>query len=225
MKVELNSGPGNTAARLILDPGEVCTAEGGSMIAMSGDMKIETTTHKKGKGGVLKAVKRMLAGENFFVNHYTAGSNGGEVFAAPTMFGDMIEYDLKGETLVVQAGSWLASEHSVNMDMGWQGLKTLFSGESLFWLHMSGQGKVVLNSFGAIYSVEIDGEYIVDTGHVVAFQETLDFSISKAGKSWISSILGGEGLVLKFKGKGTVWCQSHNPSSFGRALGPMLPPR
>jgi len=84
---------------------------------------------------------------------------------------------------------------------------------------------VVINSFGAIYPVAVDGEYIVDTGHIVAFEEGLDFEITKAGGSWISSFLGGEGLVCKFKGTGTVWCQSHNPSGFGGALGPLLPSR
>ncbi|MEM8932004.1 MAG: AIM24 family protein, partial [Acidobacteriota bacterium] len=81
------------------------------------------------------------------------------------------------------------------------------------------------NTYGAILPIEVDGEYIVDTGHIVAFDETLNFTLSKAGKSWLSSILGGEGLVCKFNGRGTVWCQSHHPGSFGRALGPMLKPR
>ena len=95
----------------------------------------------------------------------------------------------------------------------------------MFWIHLTGAGKVVLNSFGAIYPVEMDGEYIVDTGHIVAFQETLDFKVTKAGKSWMSSFLGGEGLVCRFRGKGTVWCQSHNQTSFGHTLGPMLKTR
>jgi uncharacterized protein (TIGR00266 family) len=88
----------------------------------------------------------------------------------------------------------------------------------VFWLNMNGQGQVLLNSFGAIYPVEVDGEYIVDSGHIVAFNETLDFSITKAGKNWIHSYLGGEGLVCKFKGKGALWCQSHNAASFGGKL-------
>ena len=119
----------------------------------------------------------------------------------------------------------MACDDSVNVDMNWQGLKSVFSGERLFWLNLSGAGGVVLSSFGAIYSVEVDGEYIVDTGHIVAFNETLDFKISKAGASWVSSILGGEGFVCRFQGQGTVWCQSHNGPGFGKALGPKLRPR
>ena len=83
----------------------------------------------------------------------------------------------------------------------------------------------MINSFGAIYPVEVDGEYIVDTGHIVAFNETLDFSVTKAGGSWATAIFGGEGLVCRFHGKGTVWCQSHNMNSFGQTLGPKLKTR
>jgi uncharacterized protein (TIGR00266 family) len=225
MEATIDYGPGNAAAKVSLAPGETFTAEGGAMIAMSGDMSIETTTHKKGSGGILKAAKRMLAGESFFLNHFTAGPDGGEVWLATTLAGDMMQYDLKGDTLVVQGGSYVASEPGVKIDLGWQGFKSLLSGESMFWLHLSGAGKVILNSFGAIYPVEVAGDHIVDTGHIVAFNETLDFKITKAGKSWISSILGGEGLVCRFHGQGTVWCQSHNAVSFGTTLGRMLRPR
>ncbi len=225
MQVEFLHGPGNTAAKVTLAGGEHFTAEGGSMIAMSGDMQIETTTHKKGSGGLLKAAKRMLSGESFFLNHYTAGSSGGEVFLATALAGDMLEYNLNNETLIVQSGSYVASEPNVNIDFGWQGFKSFLSGEKAFWLKISGQGKVVVNSFGAIYPIQVAGSHIVDTGHIVAFSETLDFKLSKAGKSWLSSILGGEGLVCRFEGQGTVWCQSHNASSFGQTLGPKLRPR
>jgi uncharacterized protein (TIGR00266 family) len=225
MDIEIVHGPGNAAAKLRLQPGETCTAEAGAMIAMSSDIHVETTTHKRQQGGLFKAVKRMLAGESFFINHFTAGSNGGEVMVAATLAGDMMPYDLQNENLIVQAGSYVACEEHVNIDLGWQGFKTLLSGENLFWLHLNGTGKVVLSSFGAIYPIQVDGEYIVDTGHIVAFNETLKFSITKAGKSWLSSYLGGEGFVCKFKGKGTVWCQSHNTKSFGAELGAQLKPR
>jgi uncharacterized protein (TIGR00266 family) len=226
MEIVLEHQPGASSATLQLGPNETATAEGGAMISMSGDMNIKTTTHKKGKGGVLKAMKRLLAGESFFLNHFTAGSSGGEVIVAASLAGDMLEVQLNDETLIVQAGSFVAmEEQGVQMDVGWQGFKTLFARESMFWLKMSGRGKLVVASFGAIYPIDIDGEHIIDTGHIVAFQETLDFSISKAGKSWFSSFLGGEGLVCRFKGVGRVWVQSHNASAFGKLLGPKLKSR
>lgn len=225
MQIDFIHQPGNTAARIVLDRGETLTTEGGAMIAMSGHLDVETTMHKKGSGGFIKAVKRLFASESLFLNHFTATRESGELWLGSALAGDMMHYELDNENLIVQAGSFVACEHSVNMDVGWQGFKNLLSGESLFWLRMSGRGQLILNSFGAIYPIEVTGEYIVDTGHIVAFNETLDFTLTKAGKSWLSSILGGEGLVCKFKGRGTVWCQSHNPKSFGKSLASGLKPR
>ncbi|MFA6543641.1 MAG: TIGR00266 family protein [Limisphaerales bacterium] len=225
MQIDLLHRPGNSAARVCLSPGEHLTAESGSMIAMSDTLALTTTTHKRDSGSILKAIKRMLAGESFFINHYSAEHAGGEVFLAATLPGDMLRYDLRGENLIVQSGSFVACESSVDVNFGWQGFKSFFSGESIFWLQLSGTGPVILSSFGAIYPIEVDGEYIVDTGHIVAFQETLNFNITKAGGSWMTAILGGEGLVCRFSGRGTVWCQSHNAGGFGRELGPELKPR
>lgn len=223
MKTEIMCRPGNAATRVTLAPGETITTEGGAMIAMSGDLQIETTTHARGgSGGLLKAAKRLLGGETFFMNHYTAGPNGGELWLAQTLPGDMMDFVLEGQTLIVQAGSFVACAPGIALDVGWQGFKNFLSGESLFWLRISGRGPVVLSSYGAIYPVQIDGEYIVDTGHIVAFEETLNFTLTKAGKSWLGSFLGGEGFVCKFQGRGTVWCQSHNAPSFGRIVGPTL---
>lgn len=225
MQTEIIHSPGNAAARIQLAPGETLTAEGGSMIALGGEVSLETSTHQRGKGGLIKGLKRLFGGESFFLNHYTAGASGGEVWLAQTLPGDMIKLALEGNSIIVQAGSFVACSAGVGMDVGWQGFKNLLSGESLFWLRIGGTGRVVLSSYGAIYPVAVNGEYIVDTGHIVAFDETLNFKLSKAGKSWIASILGGEGLVCRFQGQGTVWCQSHNPPSFGHALGPKLRPR
>ena len=226
MDIEILHGPSNAAARVRLEPGETLTAEGGSMISMSGHMNITTSTHKRQSGGILKAMKRMLAGENFFLNHYRCHGEAGEVLLATALSGDMFVHELQGDSLTVQSGSFVAADHNVDMDFNWQGFgKALFSGEAPFWLEMSGVGKVVINAFGAIYPIQVDGEVIVDTGHIVAFTPGLKFNITKAGGSWMTAILGGEGLVCKFQGQGTVWCQSHNATSFGQTLGPKLKPR
>jgi len=64
--------------------GEGVTVEGGSMMAMSGHMTITTTTHKRDSGGLLKAVKRVLAGESLFLNHFSPSGGSGEVWLAAT---------------------------------------------------------------------------------------------------------------------------------------------
>jgi uncharacterized protein (TIGR00266 family) len=224
MQIDILARPANTITKITFARNEEITAEGGSMVAMSGGLDVQTTTHKRGKRGIARAVKRAFAGENIFLNHYKAECDGAHLYVAPNLSGDIMTHELQGSSLIVQATSFLAHEASVDMDVSWQGFKNMLSSEGLFWLKMSGTGKVLINSFGAIYPVAVDGEYIVDTGHIVAFDEGLNFSLSKVGKSWISSMLGGEGIVCRFKGKGTVWCQSHSPSGFGNALGRMLDP-
>ena len=225
MNIDIKHGPGNAAAHVQMASGETITAEGGSMISKSENVSVETTTHRRGQGSLSQAVKRMLASENFFLNHYTASNSDGEVWLATALPGDMMVHELDNESLVVQAGSFVACSEEVEVNFGWQGFKSFLSGESAFWLELTGSGQVVINAFGAIYPVNIESEHIVDTGHIVAFEENLDFRISKAGKSWLSSFLGGEALVCRFNGRGTVWCQSHNPDNFGKILGPRLKPR
>ena len=227
MNVEIVCRPGSAAAKVSMSSSEHVTAEAGAMIAMSPDTTVETTTYKRGqkKGRLKKAFKRIFAGESFFLNHFTSGPNGGELYLATTMPGDMVAVELQGTNLIVQSGSFVACEEGVEIDVGWQGFKSMFSGESLFWLNLSGSGKVVLNSFGGIYSVDVEDEYVVDTGHVVAFDAGLTFAVKKAAKGWASSILGGEGLVCRFSGKGRIYCQSHNANAFGQSLSPMLTPK
>ena len=83
----------------------------------------------------------------------------------------------------------------------------------------------MLNSYGAIYSIDIQDTHVVDTGHIVAFEDTLQFSVGKLGDSWLQTFMSGEGLVCHFSGQGKLYCQTHSPASFGQTVGPMLRPR
>jgi len=227
MQHEILARPAASAARLTLDTNESVTCEVGAMIAMSSGFNVETTTRNKGGGGgIVKGLKRMLGGENLFLNHFTATGPNQTLIIGPGLLGDIIHYPMTGGTLVVQGSSWLASSTGIDIDATWQGFgKALFSGEGMFWVKCSGAGDLFLNSFGAIYPVDVSGGYVVDTGHIVAFDDTLEFHIGKASESLVGSFLGGEGLVCKFSGQGRLYCQSHNPPSFGKLLGPKLRPR
>lgn len=226
MHVDVLVRPGSAVARVQLELGETFTAETGSMIAMSGGVQIETSSKPRGQGGLLSGLKRMLAGENFFLNHYKATASGQEVFLAPTLIGDVEAVHLAGRKLHVQAGGWLGSSDGVSLETSYQGFGVgMLGGEGFFWVTCGGGGTVLLASFGAIYKVEVDGEYTVDTGHVVAYEDGLQLKVGKANPSLLGSIFGGEGLVCRFSGKGTLWCQSHNAPAFGAAIGPLLSPR
>ncbi|MDJ0634389.1 MAG: TIGR00266 family protein [Xenococcaceae cyanobacterium MO_188.B29] len=225
MNIELLHQPDSAIARVSLNTGEELVAQAGAMIAMSGSINTSTTLRRGKGGGIMGGLKRMLAGESLFLSVFRSPTDNNEVWLAPKLLGDLLIYEMKGQDLVVQATSYLACSSAVDIDLGFQGLKSLFSGESIFWLTVSGYGLVLLTSFGGIYEIEVDGEYIVDTGHIVAFERSLDFTISKPGNSWIGAFLGGEGFVCRFRGQGKVYCQTHNPGSFGFTVGSKLPPR
>ncbi|HIK32951.1 MAG TPA: TIGR00266 family protein [Oscillatoriales cyanobacterium M59_W2019_021] len=225
MNIELLHQPDSAIARILLDAGEELVAEAGSMVAMSGFINASTTLRQGKGGGILGGLKRMVGGESLFLSVFRSPVAGGEIFIAPKTIGDIIQYELSGKELVIQSTSYLASASDVDIVLGFQGFKSLFSGEAIFWLTASGYGSILLNSFGAIYEVDVNGTYIVDTGHIVAFEKSLDFEITKIGSSWLGAFLGGEGLVCRFKGRGKVYCQTHNPGSFGQLVGTQLPPR
>jgi uncharacterized protein (TIGR00266 family) len=225
MKIEIKNQPDSAIAHLTLEAGEEIFAQAGAMIAMNGAINTSTTLRQGKGGGLMGGLKRMVAGESLFLSVFRSAIAGADIFLAPKLMGDILLYQMTGQELVVQAGSYLACGPGVNIDLGFQGFKSLFSGESLFWLSMTGVGPLLLNSFGGIYEIDVAGEYIVDTGHIVAFEKSLEFSISKANPSWIGAMLGGEGLVCRFRGHGKVFCQTHNPGSFGSAIGSQLPPR
>ena len=225
MNVEILHQPDSAIARVTLESGEELVAEAGCMIAMSGYINASTTLRQGKGGGILGGLKRLVAGESLFLSVFRSPKAGGEVFLAPKFMGDILLYQVTAIGLVVQSTSYLASENNVDIELGFQGLKSIFSGESVFWLNVTGNGGVILSSFGAIYEIDVDGEYIVDTGHIVAFEKSLNFEITKAGSSWLGAFLGGEGLVCRFKGQGKIYCQSHNAGAFGSAVGSKLPPR
>jgi uncharacterized protein (TIGR00266 family) len=223
MQTEILARPSASVARLTMRAGETITCEVGAMVAMSTGFQVETTTRQRGGGGLWAGVKRMVAGENFFLNKFTARADGEHLIVGPTLVGDVIHHTLASGPLIVQGSSWLASGPGVEIDASWQGLgKALFSGQSVFWIKCSGHGDLLLNSFGAIYEVDVQDSYVVDTGHIVAFEDTLQFSVSKLGDSWLHTMLSGEGLVCHFRGRGKLYCQTHSPPSFGQELGPML---
>lgn len=225
MEIDILQQPDSAIARVTFNANEELVAEAGSMIAMSNFINVSTTLKQGKGGGIMGGLKRLVAGESMFLSVFRCPMANGEIFLAPRFMGDILLYELKGQDLIVQGTSYLASTSGINIDVGFQGLKSLFSGESIFWLQISGIGAILLSAFGGIFEINVNGEYIVDTGHIVAFEKSLDFKITKAGSSLLGSFLGGEGLVCRFFGQGKLYCQTHNPGAFGYLIGSQLPPR
>lgn len=229
MQIEIHHRPSYALAEVKLDAGETVVAEGGAMVSQDTHVTLETSASGEKKGGLMKGLmkglKRALAGESFFQNRFTAQGKPGHVTFAPTHQGDMVVHELGQGDLFLQSTAFVCSAPSIELDTKWGGAKTFFGGEGLIMLKASGSGPIAFNSFGAIKEIDVDGSFIVDTGHIVAFEDGLSFDVSKFGGGWKSFILGGEGLVCTFKGKGRLWIQTRNSTGFGQLIGSKLPPR
>jgi uncharacterized protein (TIGR00266 family) len=136
----------------------------------------------------------------------------------------MITLDVGGRDMLLASGAYVASEMSVTMDSSWGGAKGFFGGGGLILLKISGRGKVVACSYGAIFERTLGaGErYIVDTDHIVGLDASIQFAVQKSG-SWKSTILGGEGLVCQLTGPGRVLMQSRSTGAFLGWLLPKIP--
>lgn len=181
--------------------------EASAMATMDTNIKMKTRL----KGGL----GRLFTGESLFVNEFTAQNGDGEITIAPSTPGDMRHIYLDNEILYLQNSAFVASDPALNIDAKFQGLiKGLFSGESMFLMKVSGTGDLWFNSYGGIVEIDVNGEYIVDTGHIVAFTQNLGFQITKLG-GYQSFFFSGEGFVCKFNGIGKVWVQT-------RKINPLL---
>jgi len=220
MQIEIKHSPSFASAAVTLAPNEQVKAEAGAMIMKTPSVEIETST----QGGFMKGLRRSFGGESFFMNTFTAGPQGGQVDFAPTLAGDIVTWTLSGQTVFLQSGAYLASSMGVEVDSKWGGSKTFFSGEGLIVLKVSGHGEVLVASYGAIESRELQpGEQItVDTGHVVAWSEGVTYQVRKVG-NWKSTFLSGEGLVVDLTGPGVVYTQSRSQEAFLSWLIPKLP--
>jgi uncharacterized protein (TIGR00266 family) len=221
VEVDIRFSPSFALAVITIPPGGEVKAEAGAMTSMSGGVEIET----KAQGGVMAGLKRsVLGGESFFINTFRA-PQGGELSVSPTLPGDIVHLPVDGtKALMVQSGSWLASETGVEVDTKWGGAKTFFSGEGLFLLRCGGVGDMLVSSYGAIEQRPLEpGEVLkIDTGHIVAFDEGIGYTVNKVG-GWKSTLLSGEGLVATFTGPGNIWLQTRSPADFVGWLIPQLP--
>ncbi len=220
MDIQLHNRPAQALAEVNLLPGESLIAESGAMVAMTPSLTVQP-----GAGGIMKGIKRLFGGESFFRNTFHAAHAPGQVLLAPPLPGDLMVLDAGGPGWFLQSSAYVASEPGVQIETKLGGFKTFFAGDGLFVLRAGGTGSVIVGAYGALERIDVDGTFVVDTGHLVAWQTDLPFRIGKAASGWIASFLSGEGLVCEFAGKGTLWIQSRNPAEYGSALGRLLPTR
>lgn len=220
MHHEIDYRPSFALLTLSLDAGESVRAEAGAMVSYSDGVTVETSA----SGGLLGSLKRsVMGGESFFQNTFST-ETGGEVTLAPPLAGDVVEHELDDAAIMIQSGSYMASHPEVELDTTFGGARSFFGGEGLFLLKATGTGPVYLSSYGAVHEVDlVEGErYTVDTGHIVAFEDSARFDVERVG-GLKSTLFSGEGLVCTFTGPGKVWLQTRSQDALLAWLIPKLP--
>jgi uncharacterized protein (TIGR00266 family) len=196
-------------------------AEAGAMVSMSANVELQSQM----KGGLLGALKRAAGGESAFVSTFTARGGPGEVTLAPGAPGDIAGIEMNNQDFFVQSSSYLAGDSSLVIDTKWGGARSFFGGEGLFVLRVQGTGLLLVSSFGAIYRKRLaPGErYVVDTGHLVAWEGSTQYSLRKAAAGFFRSMMSGEGIVAEFAGPGEILIQTRNLAALAGLLKPFFP--
>jgi uncharacterized protein (TIGR00266 family) len=223
MQIDIGYRPAHSLAQVTLNHGEQIVAESGALVGMSTSVQMQTQS----QGGMLGGLKRLFGGESFFRNTFTAANGPGQVFLAHALCGDMVVLEMTPQGYFLTSSSYIASSPSVQVETKVGGLKSFFAGEGMFCMKATSAqpGQLLIGAFGGIEEVMCQGNMVIDTGHLVAWDASLTYKVGKSGAGWIASFLSGEGLVCHFEGQGRIWMQSRNPPSYGQEVGRMLPPR
>ncbi|KAG2489729.1 hypothetical protein HYH03_011836 [Edaphochlamys debaryana] len=215
------------AMECAIGEGDSIKSNGGVMVTMSHNVEIDTKL-EGGVGGSLLAC--CCTGRSMFLSHYKllpGQGPRGDVLLAPPVPGEIMLLHLDGSTgWIVQPTGFLACDDSINI-----GVKMLDAaqgccgGEGFFVSEATGRGRLLVCSYGAIarYDLQPGEKRKIDSGYCVAWTSGMDWSIAKATKSLVKSVISGEGLVNQYTGPGTVFVQTRSLANLAGALIPYLP--
>ncbi len=221
MDVSVRHDPSFAVARCTLAAGEAVKAESGAMMATSAGVSVEAAM----QGGLMGGLKRsVLGGESLFISTFTAPDGGGWVDCAANLPGDIAVMEVS-DALNIAKGNWLCSSTGLELDTTWGGFKNLVGGEGGFLVHITGSGRAVVSCYGALDAVELGaGESLVlDSGHLVAFDPSVQFTTRKVTQGLMATLKSGEGFVMEFTGPGRVLTQSRSPAALVTWLTSALP--
>lgn len=207
MEIQIRNRPSFANLLVRLSRGERIIAESDAMASMSSSISIATRFN----GGFFRALlRKLLGGETMFINEFSTDSQGELVLTQPTP-GDIECITLRESGLFLQPGAFLSCEPSITLGLGFAGFASMLAREGLFRMYVHGTGRVWFGAYGGVLARDLDGELVVDSGHLVAYEPSVQLSIGLSGGVF-SSVFGGEGLVLRLRGQGRVYLQSRSMS-------------
>ncbi len=194
-----------------LDPGEAVVAEAGAMLYMEDAVKMDTGT----EGGVFKGLQRIITGESFFITSFlhTGQGKAHVAFSAPYP-GRIVPLDLAalGGSMLCQKDAFLCAAKGTEISIAFTKRlgAGIFGGEGFILQKLQGDGLAFAHAGGAVMAHDlVAGQTLrVDTGCLVAFQESVDYDIQMVG-GFKNALFGGEGLFLTtLRGPGRVYLQT-----------------
>jgi uncharacterized protein (TIGR00266 family) len=226
MPVFTTTGDIDPFLHVSLTKGEKIYCESDAMVMM------ETTLDLRGKmtGGIGSAIMRRFAnGESFFQQHIEAVRGDGDCLLSPNLPGAMQVVDVGAKQYLLNDGAFVAASSGTEMKVRTQNLGNALFAQSggFFVMETSGTGQVVVSGFGSMFQLDVEPgkDVIIDNSHVVCWDSTLHYEISvTTGSSggglggmlgnMLNSVTSGEGIVLRFSGKGKVHICSRNRDNF-----------
>jgi uncharacterized protein (TIGR00266 family) len=211
--------------RIKLKPGQEIFAEAGKMVYKTTNVTWETRMSGSSIGEkILGALKRTVMGESIFLTYFRSQGDG-EVGFAGNYPGRLAVFDLEpGRSVLAQRDSFIVAENTVQLSVAL--VKRLgagfFGGEGFILERLTGPGKVFIHGGGDFVEFSLNmGETLqVNTGCVVAFDESVSYDIQMVG-GIKSALFGGEGLFLAtLTGPGRVIVQIMTLEKLRRELAP-----
>jgi len=197
------------AVKFVLTKGQGIRAEAGAMLYMSSGIHIDAGTG----GGLIKGIKRSIAGESFFITNFTCEGSQGEVSFAGPYPGKITPLRIAPDrSILCQRDAYLCSTNDVEVSVAFT--KRLgagfFGGEGFILQRLAGNGRGFVHSGGTTIKRELAAgeELRVDTGCIVAFTESVHYDIKFVG-GVKTALFGGEGLFFAtLRGPGKVLLQT-----------------
>ena len=213
-------------ARVRLKPGQEVYAEAGKMVYKTANVAWETRMSGDTIGEkLLGALRRTVTGESLFLTYFRA-DGAGEVGFAGNYPGRIQVFELPaGRSVLAQRDAFLFAQTTVQLTVAL--VKNIgagfFGGEGFILEKLTGPGSVFIHAGGDFVEFDLAAGQVlqVDTGCIVAFDETVDYDIQLAG-GIKTALFGGEGLFLAtLTGPGRVVIQSMTLNKLRRELAPM----
>jgi uncharacterized protein (TIGR00266 family) len=210
--------------------GDKIYCESGAMVMMEANLELKGCM----TGGLGSALmRRFTNGESLFQQHIEAVHGDGDCLLSPMLPGGMEVIEVGTTQYLLNDGAFVAATSGTEMKVRTQSLGNALFAQSggLFVMETSGKGQVVVSGFGSMFSLDVESgkDLIIDNSHVVCWDSNLHYKLSVTTSSsgsglggmlgnLINSATSGEGIVLRFSGRGKVFVCSRNPTAFASLI-------